>query len=66
MGVRDEAREELPKALVIPAEGRSFSEEDVIDHCRGLLPRHKVPKHIEFLESLPKGPTGKVIRRALQ
>ena len=64
-GVPDETRGETPKAFVVPQRGKSFSKQDITDHCRRLLPRHKVPRHIEFLESLPKGPAGKVIRRAL-
>ena len=65
-GVADETRGEVPKAFVVAKPDETLSRQAIIDHCREILPRHKIPKHIEFLESLPKGPTGKVIRRALQ
>jgi len=65
-GVADETRGEVPKAFVVAKPDETLSQQAILDHCRERLPRHKVPKDIEFLESLPKGPTGKVIRRALQ
>lgn len=39
---------------------------DIIAHCRGLLAVGKVPKAVEFVETLPMTPTGKVPRRAVR
>ena len=35
-------------------------------HCQGLLAEYKVPAQIAFTEALPKGPTGKILRRELR
>jgi long-chain acyl-CoA synthetase len=35
-------------------------------HCEGLLTNYKRPKHIEFVEEIPKTPVGKVLRRNLR
>lgn len=35
-------------------------------HCRASLAAYKVPKHVEFRDSLPKTPVGKILRRALK
>jgi long-chain acyl-CoA synthetase len=66
IGVPDERTGEAVKALVVPKSGASFSEEDILDHCRETLARFKWPKHIELVDSLPKHVTGKVLRRALR
>ncbi len=40
--------------------------EAIIKHCRRQLTAYKVPKHIEFLEQLPKSPVGKILRAQLR
>jgi fatty-acyl-CoA synthase len=59
IAVPDEKWGEVPKAFVVPKEGRALSEADVIAHCRGLLAHFKCPKAVEF-GPLPKTSTGKV------
>ena len=44
----------------------SLSEEEVLSHCKESLTAYKVPKYIEFRESLPKSNVGKVLRRILK
>jgi amino acid adenylation domain-containing protein len=39
--------------------------QNLVDHCRGLLPRYMVPDNFEFLDRLPKTSTGKLDRQAL-
>jgi long-chain acyl-CoA synthetase len=39
---------------------------DVIAHCRKFLTGYKIPRHVEFRDSLPKTPIGKILRRALR
>jgi len=38
----------------------------VIEHCKTQLTGYKVPRHVEFRDSLPKTPIGKVLRRELR
>jgi len=42
------------------------SEADLLDHCRRHLGGFKVPKSIEFLSALPKGGTGKILKKVLR
>lgn len=41
-------------------------ESDILDHCRGFLAPHKVPRLIEFRQALPRSPLGKVLKSELQ
>jgi long-chain acyl-CoA synthetase len=66
IGVPDERTGEAVKALIVPQEGQTLTEEEVLDHCRGTLARFKWPRTIELVDSLPKHVTGKVLRRALR
>ena len=52
---------ESPKALVVPKEGTNLSDQELKRYCREKLAAYKVPASIEFLDSLPKGGTGKIL-----
>jgi len=64
--VPDDRWGEVPKALVVLKPDRSLDGEELIAHCRSRLPRFKVPKSVEFLDSLPKGGTGKILKKELR
>ena len=66
IAVPDDTWGEVPKALVTVREGSRPSEQEILDHCRQHLGCFKVPKSVEFLESLPKGGTGKILKRLLR
>jgi long-chain acyl-CoA synthetase len=66
IGVRDDARGEVPVAFVQLREGESATEKELRFWCRERIANYKVPAQVVFLEDLPKGPTGKVLRRALR
>jgi len=53
-------------AVVVPAPGAAVTEADVVAACRVSLAGYKKPKHIEFHEQLPKGATGKILKRSLR
>ena len=57
---------EVPKALVVLKPGSQASEEDVLEFCRSRLAHFKCPRSVEFLESLPKTGSGKVLKRELR
>ncbi|HYG74606.1 MAG TPA: AMP-binding protein [Planctomycetota bacterium] len=65
-GAKDERKGEIVKAYVVLKPDQTATEEQLLQHCRGLLASYKVPKVIEFRPELPKGPTGKVMRRLLK
>lgn len=66
IGVPDEYRGETVKAFVVCKEGATLSEEEVIKFCKEKLAPYKVPKLVEFRDSLPKSNIGKVLRRKLK
>ncbi|HJQ45414.1 MAG TPA: AMP-binding protein [Amycolatopsis sp.] len=66
VGVIDERTGEAVKAVVVPSAGASLSEQQVVDHCVEKLAGYKVPRTVEFAESLPHTPTGKLRRVRLR
>ena len=64
----DPKRGETVKACIVltpEAEGKT-SEEDIIAWCKEQMAAYKIPTLIEFVDQLPKSPTGKLMWRALQ
>lgn len=53
-------------AAVVPRAGSSLTEEDVLRHCRDHLAGFKTPKQVFFVDSLPKNPSGKLLKRDLR
>lgn len=66
LGISDQYRGETVKACVVLKAGESASEEEIITFCREKLAAYKVPKKVEFRESLPKSAVGKVLRKILR
>jgi long-chain acyl-CoA synthetase len=68
-GVADKTTGEAVKAYIVLREGQTATPEEIIDWLRDEdagLTGYKVPKQIEFRESLPETLVGKVLRRVLQ
>jgi long-chain acyl-CoA synthetase len=65
IGVPDEMYGEEVKAFVVLKNGMNCTEDELIEFCRARLADYKCPKTIEFLEDIPKGPTGKLLKREL-
>jgi long-chain acyl-CoA synthetase len=65
VGMRDDVRGEVPVAFVEPAEGASPDETALREWCRQRLAGYKVPREVRVIESLPRSPTGKILRREL-
>ncbi|MCA8057379.1 class I adenylate-forming enzyme family protein [Burkholderia cepacia] len=66
VGVPDSTFGETVMAFVVVKEGHILSQEEVISHCKLHLAEYKVPARVELVETLPKGPTGKILRRELR
>jgi crotonobetaine/carnitine-CoA ligase len=58
-GVPSELSEEEVMAAIVVREGGTLRAEDAREFCRGKMAKYMVPEHIEFVESIPKTPTGK-------
>ena len=57
---------EVPKALVVLKPGTNAGEIELIEFCRLHLSHYKCPHSVEFLESLPKTGTGKILKKDLR
>jgi acyl-CoA synthetase (AMP-forming)/AMP-acid ligase II len=66
IGVPDEEWGESVKAVVVVRPGMSLSEAEVIEHCREHLAGYKKPRSVDFVVELPKGSTGKILKRDLR
>jgi long-chain acyl-CoA synthetase len=64
--VRDDIKGELSKAFIVLRPQMCLTETEVLDFCRRELAAYKVPKFVEFLDSLPTTPSGKILRRHLR
>ena len=64
IGVEDKKSGEVVKMFVIKSD-ESLSEDDVRQFCKENMAPYKVPKHIEFRDSLPMSNVGKVLRKKL-
>lgn len=57
---------EVPVAHVVTRPGTEVTAEELIEHCRAQLAKFKVPAAVEFLDALPRNPSGKVLKRDLR
>jgi long-chain acyl-CoA synthetase len=66
VGIPDAVYGEEIKAFVVTKPDKCISEEELIAFCRDCLPTFKLPKKVQFTESLPKNILGKVLRAELR
>jgi long-chain acyl-CoA synthetase len=65
IGVPDELYGEEVAAFVVLKDGESIDEDTLISFCRTRLADYKCPKKVHFVADIPKGPTGKLLKREL-
>jgi long-chain acyl-CoA synthetase len=66
IGVPDPYWVERVHALVVLKENAQAAEEDIISFCKNHIAHYKAPKTVEFVESLPKNPQGKILKREIR
>jgi len=66
VGVPDDEWGERLVAFVVARPGAGLTAEEVIQFCREGLADYKRPRVVEFMEALPRNPTGKVLKRELR
>jgi long-chain acyl-CoA synthetase len=64
--IPDEAKGELAKAYVMLKPGVDATSSSLIAHCREHLAAYKVPRAVQFVDSVPMTASGKIMRRMLK
>ena len=65
VGVPDDLYGEEVAGFVVLRDGGEASERELIEFCKARLADYKCPKTIRFVKDIPKGPTGKLLKREL-
>jgi len=66
VGVPDPRLGEVGRAYLVTRPGHALAEEDVLAFCRERLANYKVPRQVIFRDTLPRNPSGKVLKRVLR
>ena len=66
IGVPDEKWSEAVKACVVLKRGVSASAEEIIEFLRQRIAHFKCPRSVDFMETIPRNPTGKILKRVLR
>jgi long-chain acyl-CoA synthetase len=65
-GIPHPEKGEIVKAAIVLKEGAAATAGEINDYCRKHLAVYKVPSVFEFVDELPKSPTGKILKRILR
>ena len=57
---------EIVEAVLVLKEGQQASAADLATHCKKRLADYKIPSIFDVVDALPKGPTGKILKRTLR
>ena len=66
MGVEDKKWGEVGKAFIVLKDGQTLPPDDIYRYLKDKLAKYKIPKYIEFKETLPKTASGKILKRLLK
>jgi long-chain acyl-CoA synthetase len=66
VGVPDDKWGEALKAVVVLKKDQTTTEEEIIGFCQGKIAGYKKPKSVDFVQSLPKNPAGKILKRLIR
>jgi fatty-acyl-CoA synthase len=66
IGLPDARWIEAVTAIVVIKEGQTLTSETVVAHCAQSMAHFKMPKRVIFVDSLPKNPSGKLLKRELR
>ena len=65
-GVPDLVKGEMVRANIVLKPGHTLTEEQIIKFCSERMATYKMPKAFKFVRSIPKNPTGKILKRRLR
>jgi acyl-CoA synthetase (AMP-forming)/AMP-acid ligase II len=66
IGVPDDKWGEAVKAVVVCAPDADLSEDQIIAYARTQIAGYKIPRSVDFIDELPRNPSGKILKRELR
>ena len=66
IGVPDERWGEAVKAVVVLKPGESVTPDELVGFARQRIAGYKLPKSVDFIDELPRNPSGKILKRELR
>jgi long-chain acyl-CoA synthetase len=66
IGIKDPSHGEIPKAYISLNDGSALTEKEVKGFLRERIAGYKIPRQVEFMDSLPMTPTGKILKKELK
>jgi acyl-CoA synthetase (AMP-forming)/AMP-acid ligase II len=66
IGVPDEKWGEVPKALVVRKPDVAVTEDEILSFARERLAGFKTPKSVDWIDALPRNPSGKILKKDLR
>jgi acyl-CoA synthetase (AMP-forming)/AMP-acid ligase II len=66
IGVPDDKWGEAVKAVVVLKPGAQATEREIVDFCRARIAHYKSPKSVDFVDAIPRNPSGKILKRVLR
>ena len=66
VGVPDDKWGEVGKALVVPVPDSGVTVDEILAHARERLAGFKIPRSVDFVEAIPRNPSGKILKRELR
>ena len=66
IGIPDEKWGEAVKAIIVPKEGTDPSPDSIIAWARERIAGYKCPKSVDYIQEMPRNPSGKILRKDLR
>jgi len=66
IGIPSDRWGETPKALIVRAAGTDPTEQELIEYCRERLAKFKCPTSVDWVDALPRNPSGKILKKDLR
>ncbi|MBV9665283.1 MAG: fatty acid--CoA ligase, partial [Actinobacteria bacterium] len=66
IGVPSDRWGETPKAIVVAAPGAELDEAEIIAFAKSRLAGYKCPTSVDFIDTLPRNPSGKILKKDLR
>jgi long-chain acyl-CoA synthetase len=66
IGIPDKVKGEIAKAYIVLKKGQKATDKEIINYVRERIAKFKAPREVEFVDALPQGPTGKILKRSIR